>query len=476
MHQNTKSGTADGNGGRRAKRHPVILRASSLLIAGVLSVLLVSAVVPPIIADQSDRAVVNAPLTLLTAPIDGEIGSLSKQIGNAVEPGNSLALISNARVDKSALIALEQKTSDARAKLEATKQKKISDKAYVKALNSEIDGQTAMLQAQFQSQIVALRAKVAESDSLSQAKKSLVDRQSTLVARNAASMDMLNPTKAQYSAALHNADVDRAKLNQKIAQLESLQKGIYVGDDLVSTGTLIQKRRDIELDATRMEIEENELSAALRDQQALVDRERQRIASLSGADVVISTPGTILTMGVTPGRRVTAGDALASLVDCNKRFVVAIFSYRQAESMKVGTRVRIDNADFKSGTVESILPKTTDKVDERYAVPFPQTERRELYAIIAPDEAGSGAAKFGPAASSETTPCTVGQWVTVTKDKALVPSLSVTWSRVEKFIASVSADERQAPAESEETARRMGIAALTSAFRSVAAASQPSVP
>jgi multidrug resistance efflux pump len=244
------------------------------VIAGVLSVLLVSAVAPPIIADQSDRAVINAPLTLLTAPIDGEVGSLSKQARDAVEPGDVLARISNARVDQSALIALEQKTSDERAKLEATRRKKESDRAYVNTLDAEISNQTETLRAQFQSEIVALRAKVAESDSLSGAKKALVDRQSALVARNAASMDMLNPTKAQYSAALHSADAERAKLNQKVAQLDALQKGIYVGDDLVAIGILVQKRRDIDLDATRMQIEEKELSAALQDHQSLVDKER----------------------------------------------------------------------------------------------------------------------------------------------------------------------------------------------------------
>ncbi|OAE97500.1 hypothetical protein AYJ54_35070 [Bradyrhizobium centrolobii] len=442
-----------------------------------MSVLLVSAVAPPIIADQSDRAVVNAPLTLLTAPIDGEVGSLSKQIRNAVEPGDSLARISNARVDESALMALEQKTSDERAKLEATKQKKESDRAYVNALDSEISSQTETLRTQFQSEIVALRAKVAESDSLSGAKKALVDRQSTLVARNVASMDMLNPTKAQYSAALHNADAERAKLNQKIAQLDALQKGIYVGDDLVAIGILVQKRRDISLDATRMQIEEKELSASLRDHQSLVDKERQRLAILADADVTASTPGTILTMGVTPGRRVNAGDAVASLVDCDKRFVAAIFSYRQSQSMKVGTRVHIDNADFKSGIVEAILPKTTDKVDERYAVPFPQTERRELYAIITPDERDSEVVNSEPVAtSSETTPCTVGQWVTVTKDKALIPSMSVTWHRAEKLIASWNADKGPAPGDSKKSTLSAGIAALIAEFRSAASAAQPAVP
>jgi hypothetical protein len=55
----------------RASRHPVILRVSSLAVASVLSLLMITTVVPPIVADQSDRAVVNAPVTLLTAPIEG---------------------------------------------------------------------------------------------------------------------------------------------------------------------------------------------------------------------------------------------------------------------------------------------------------------------------------------------------------------------------------------------------------------------
>ena len=84
------SETADSNAATksqpvsRARRHPVILRVSSLAVAGVLALLLLNAVVPPIIADQSDRAVVNAPVTLLTAPIEGEIDSLTMSPGHAL--------------------------------------------------------------------------------------------------------------------------------------------------------------------------------------------------------------------------------------------------------------------------------------------------------------------------------------------------------------------------------------------------------
>lgn len=447
----------------RTNGHPVILRVSSLAVGGVLSVLMVTTVVPPIIADQSDRAVVNAPITLLTAPIDGEIESLPATAGGVVEAGDSLARISNVRLDRGTLISVEQKIADSREKLEATKEKKNSDREYVKSLDSEIASQAEQLKAQIQSQVIELRARVAQSDSLSGEKRALVDRQSDMVSRNAASMAMLRPTTQQYSAAVHGADAEKAKLNQKLSQLDAMEKGIYVGDDLVTIGTLVQKRRDIGLDAKRMEIEEKELSAVLQDEQRVADTERKRLEALAGADVQVPNGGQILNVGAALGRHVNAGDAVASLVDCDKRFVVAIFSYRQGQSMTIGTRVRVDGASFGSGVVTSVLPKTSDKIDERFAVPFPQTERRELYAIITPDSTmlTKATAKY-----EQSTPCSVGQWVTVTKDGGIVPSMSVTWRRFETLLTSWSGNMVPGGLNNNDKRRETGYAILAAAFKS----------
>ena len=157
------------------------------------------------------------------------------------------------------LFRFRKKAAEPRENLASTVAKKNSDRAYLTSLDAEIAGQIEQLKAQFQSQIAEARARVAESDSLSAEKKALVERQSDMVARNAASTYMLKPTTHQYSAALHNVDAENAKLNQKIAQVDALGKGIYVGDDLVAIGTLVQKRRDIDLDEERMEIEEKSL-------------------------------------------------------------------------------------------------------------------------------------------------------------------------------------------------------------------------
>jgi multidrug resistance efflux pump len=451
----------------RARRHPVILRVSSLVVASVLSLLLINAVVPPIVSDQSDRAVVNAPVTLLTAPIEGEIDSLTMNPGHAAEAGDSLARISNVRLDRTTLISLQEKAGDARAKLASTVARKNSDRAYLTSLDAEIAAQVEQLKAQLQSQVVELRARVAESDSLSAAKKALVERQTDMVARNAASMYMLKPTTHEYSAALHNADAESAKLNQKIAQLDALGKGIYVGDDLIAIGTLVQKRRDVDLDEKRMEIEEKETSAVLEDHQRLIDAEQKRLDTLAQANVRVTGAGNILNVGAGPGRHVNAGDMLASLVDCDKRFVVAIFSYRQGQSMKVGTRVRVDGASFGSGIVTAVLPKTSDKIDDRFAVPFPQTERRELYAIIAPDSRTDGTVHTEDAAQHEqSTPCTVGQWVTVTKEDGIIPSMSVTWRRLETLVTSWSNKKTPLqPSDDNERKRETGYATLAAAFR-----------
>lgn len=455
----------------RRNRHPVILRVSATAVATLLAALMVTAVLPPIVADQSDRAVVDAPVALLTAPVSGEIESIVATPGSEVGAGDRLAQISNPRVDRSTLIALEEKEADAREKLDASRASQQSDHAYVASLDAEIAGQTEQLRAQLQSQIDELRARVAQSAAMSDEKKALVDRQNRMVAQDAASTDMLKPTQHQYSAALHNIEAENAKLNQKQAQLRALNNGTYVGEDLVAINTLAQKRRDIDLDARRMGIEEKQQSAMLDDLQRLIDAERKRLASLTAANVLSAGQGKVLAVGAEVGRHVNAGDTIASVVDCDKSFVAAIFSYRQGENMKPGTRVRIEGASFRSGTVSAVLPKTSDKMDERFAVPFPQTERRELYVIIAPDAANTSVAS-GPGTAGAPPACMVGQWVTVTRDNGVVPSMSVTWREIGNLLTSWSG-RRDGQADTAAVLphagiRQVGLAKLQTAFRSSA--------
>jgi hypothetical protein len=79
------------------------------------------------------------------------------------------------------------------------------------------------------------------------------------------------------------------------------------------------------------------------------------------------------------------------------------------------------SSGVSDGTVTEVLPKTSDKVDETYALPFPQTERRELYVLVKPDRPLRRVSATGGEL------CDIGRWVTITDAAGWAPSTSVLW-------------------------------------------------
>jgi hypothetical protein len=425
---------AANEGPARQKTHTRIIRVSAYSVATVLALLLVNSALPPLLADQSDRAVIDAPITLLTAPISGEVTTIVGRVGQRLEPNSLVAHIENARVDRSTLITLEGKVDELQASLQAAQQKKASDEAYVAALDLEIRQQVAQTTTRLESQIAEARARVSASEASGIEKKAIVDRQQSLVSRDVVSLSLLRPAEQQYAAAQFGKEAEAAKMNQKVAQLDAVRKGIFAGDDLTSLSVLSQKRRDLAFDAQRLGIEASQLAASLASQQALMQAEKKRLDNLADAELRSKDGGLILNVGAAPGRHVSPGDSVATLVDCDRAFVVAIFSYRQAQELSVGTTVRIykpDSSEAQFGTVSEILPKTNDKNDQQYAVPFPQTERREMYVLVSMNNAQlSSVPKNSQARVRNANPCSVGQWVTVARQNSWIPSASIAWNAV----------------------------------------------
>ncbi|GEP11229.1 hypothetical protein MGN01_30740 [Methylobacterium gnaphalii] len=420
-----------------AHRHGRLVRVSSVGLASVLALLIGTSVLPPIIADQSDRAVVNAPVTLLTAPIAGDIAAIPVSAGESVEPGSLVARISNDRLDRSTAIQLAGRVSELRERALAAENKRRSNEAYLAALDQAIREQSAQLSQVLRAQVEELRAKIASAVASGEEKKVLMDRQTGMVARDVASPDMVKSTTQAYNAALQEKRAAEAKLSQKTVQLDGLAHGLYAGDELRNLADLSQKRLSITYDTQRLAIEEKELKAAMVDQQALLTREEQRLDKLAATEIKAATKGVVFSLNATGGRHVGAGDSLASVVDCERSFVVAIFSYRQGQNLQVGSPVTISGEPSgpRPGVVTEILPKTSDTVDATYAVPFPQTERRELYVLVKPKAlaipaADTGATKNAAKNLAEAA-CGVGRWVTVTREPGWVPSTSVVWHELQ---------------------------------------------
>jgi hypothetical protein len=402
-------------------------RGIALTVSGSLAALVLTAVLPPLVADQSDRAVVNAPVTLLTAPIDGEVTSMTAMPGTLLNSRSSVAEIVNSRVDRSTLITLEGKQTDTADNLLAIRSKRSSDELYVNALTDQIAKQTAIIEARYEQQILELKAQVGAAAAAEEEKKGVLGHQASLVARDVAGPEMVRAATQQLAGAQYQKQSAESKLAQKQDQLDSARNGIFVGDDVHDLAAMIQKKRDMVLDIQRLAIEQTQVASALKDHVILLDAERLRLASLQKSSVQAPSAGEVINVGASAGRHVSAGDTLARMVDCRAAFVVAIFSYRQGTNLAPGARVTIDAGPggLTSGTVMEVLPRTSDKVDETYAVPFPQTERRELYVLVKPEHE---LRRFTAGGEEQ---CDIGRWVTITDANGWMPSASVVWRSAE---------------------------------------------
>ncbi|SFL66066.1 HlyD family secretion protein [Methylorubrum salsuginis] len=415
-------------------RHGRLVRVSSVGLASVLAILIGTSVLPPLVADQSDRAVVNAPVTLMTAPIAGDIGAIPVSAGDVVERGSLVARIANDRLDRSTAIQLAGRVSELRERALAAENKRRSNEAYLAALDRAIRDQSGQMIEVLRAQVEELKAKIASASASGEEKRVLMERQVGMVARDVASPDMVKSTTQSYNAAVQEKKAAEAKLSQKTVQLDGLGRGLFLGDELRGLAELSQKQMSITYDTQRLSIEEKELKAAMEDQQALLTRENARLDRLAASEIKASAKGVVFNVNATTGRHVGAGDSLASVVDCERSFVVAIFSYRQGQNLQVGSAVTISGEPNgpRRGIVTEILPKTSDTVDATYAVPFPQTERRELYVLVKPEPLAAATAEGDRSAGKTAeTACGVGRWVTVTRESGWVPSTSVVWRDLE---------------------------------------------
>ena len=453
--------------GHRAS-HTRMVRVSAYSVATVLALLMTTATLPPLLADQSDRAVINAPISLLTAPIAGEMSAVVPGIGQRLAQGETVARIHNARIDRTTLIILDGKVSELRGSLLAARQKRESDEAYVAALDAEIKRQVEQTVAKLDGEVTEAKARVAGANAEGQSTKAVVYRQQSMVDRNAASIDLLRPTQFKLEAAKYDKEAENAKLSQKVAELAAVRKNVFVGNQSNSLAVLTQKRRDLAFDAQRLAIEETQLASSLKTQAALLDAENKRLDSLTDAQMRAPNGGVVLSLGAAQGRHVNPGDSVATLVDCDQAFAVGIFSYRQAQDLAVGTPVTISSGSGASqpGRVSEILPKTSDKTDQLYAVPFPQTERREMYVLVSLERPAGDPSLDRLRPTSRTSPCSVGQWVTITRENGWIPSASVAWKAV---ASGFTGPEAQAGWTMVSTNMRDAASAVSDRVRQVAA-------
>lgn len=376
------------------------VRLASYAVLGVMGTVFASSAFPPLFTSTSTRAVINAPLVPLTTPISGKVTSL----GAAGE-----ITVENDRVDNSTLIGLKVQLAALRNEMEQ-KNSIVGDYAQrIGDLESDLSGQQAALLVRITADLKAAEAALEMVTYSSRIAKAEAARKLRLMARGIAAG---SEAEVADMVRLEDTKLEAAKLAvAKLAsELDFARQGVYVGADLQSLQNLQQEIRTRKADLLQLKLQIATMRTKETELGSLVATEALRVDRLARADLHVPSTSQLYKPVAASGREVTAGDTLAETLDCRDAFVVAIFSERQAQALAVGSRVDVNAegwAQAASGVVERLVPRTTDRVDLDYAVPFPPTERRELYAYIRLTETGTADLRGGRF-------CSVGTWVDVT--------------------------------------------------------------
>ncbi len=385
---------------------PTSVKIASYGVLGVLATVFTSSVLPPIFTSTSARAVVNAPVSALTSPIAGTVTKMASHLEDSFE--GPIATVQNERVDRTTLIGLQVESTSLQNEM-LLKEANLEDYfKRIKDLEAELSTQQGALIARSSNELRDAEVRLSLATYSAANERTDSERKLRLVSKGVlpgTKDELLNKIK------LEDAKVEAARLKVVMSSddLGFAQRGIYVGDNNQYLQNLQNEIRARRADVSQISMQIASIKTRLAELQSLTGAEKQRIDKMVRADVAITKSEKIYKTVAQVGKQVNAGDTLAQSVDCSEAFVVAIFSERQAQALSVGSRVVIESSAWKApvlGLVSRLLPRTTDRVDLDFAIPFPPTERRELYAFIVPEKSDkNNTGNF----------CSVGTWVEVTR-------------------------------------------------------------
>ncbi|MBZ9655772.1 HlyD family efflux transporter periplasmic adaptor subunit [Phyllobacterium lublinensis] len=383
---------------------PSSVRIASYSVLGILATVFTSSVMPPVFTSTSVRAVVNAPIKSITSPISGIVTDV--QAMRDQFPEGPVAVVENERIDRSTFIGLQVESTSLRNELTLKRGNLEDYRRRIKDLETELAIQRLALIARTSNALrdaeVALNLATysAENEKLDSRRKLLLVSKGVFPGTKD---ELVNKIKWEDS----KIEAARIKVAMSADDLDFAQRGIYVGDNNQYLQNLQNEIRARTADVSQIDMQIASIGTRLAELQNLTDSENRRIGKLANAEIGVAPSEKIYKAVAQAGKQVNAGDTLVQTVDCKEAFVVAIFSERQAQALSIGSKVLVESdawAQPVHGMVTRLLPRTTDRVDLDYAVPFPPTERRELYAFVVPENADADTAKSF---------CSVGTWVEV---------------------------------------------------------------
>jgi len=353
-------------------------------ILGFILWLLLSTLFMPLLSASATRAILNAPVILLTTPIDGVVSSLSIKSGTSFVQGQKLAVVENPRANQDTLLTLQTRRLSLEQQLSSSLSQFEHDQQYYQALEKiSQQYQSAFHTRQLYGQ-KALRAEsFAASARLKEAEET-VARNLELFRQGAVSGALVESSKAQLASLQGAAETVKSQLGISNGDLSAANQKVYLDPDQLRMFDLNSHLVTLKLSLDNQEHNRSTVQQELQKLDALIEEENSRIKLMSGYDVVAYSAGTVQEVVAPQGTLVRAGSTLVRATNCGESYVIAVFPERVASKIDRDTvlKVNIRGLDAPlTAKVVQLLSHSADLQPGTYSVPFPYAEQNSVYVV-----------------------------------------------------------------------------------------------
>jgi multidrug resistance efflux pump len=291
-----------------------------LLTAGLVALL------PTLTGYTSLDGTVNAPLGIISAPIEGTVTSNPPKVGSLVLSGAEVVGIRNDRVARTAEAHLESEFTAAKERLKALREQVTKLTELKRELQIRLrEYQQASIRNVTQ-EIAVREHRI--SSAQAQQKSAVADlaRKERLGVTGVVAGSSIEQARTASVTAENEGNIARTELDRLNQQLEALRRGIFVGEGRNDVPYSQQRMDEVTIQLADAHFRERDIEARVAELKAQLEQERLRNRTLRYALVTMPFDGVIWRTSVVEGSNVIAGTELAQVVDCRDLFVDIIVS------------------------------------------------------------------------------------------------------------------------------------------------------
>ena len=341
----------------------------------------------------ASSAFVNAEIVRVTAPIRGELSAELPGKGVFIEEARAIKLVQTAVEDRRQLAVFEQQYAVAEAQIDLARRHLAEIEETDGRLLDRAERHRSAILTEMAAAIDEAEAEVMgcgiERDELGRDLNLRRELNRSGVAANRT----LETAESAHGAASAKCTAAAARLKRLQSERAAAETGVYLRDG--NDTPYSQQQRD-RLMLRRQEVEAQLLSemARVKQLEAEIARERERIAHTSRYEYTLPKEHLVWAISASPGSTVVEGQSIIDLADCTRRFVSVDLPERQAENIRRGAIAEIrllGSKEWITGTVERMRGSSAQMDERLYAAhPIAPSERQVTVDVLLPAGVGGG--------------------------------------------------------------------------------------